>query len=142
MTDREFRRLKRIELIEIIYQLQSELEEKNKELEDRRIRIEKAGSIAEAAVAVHGLMEAAQKTADQYVASVKDEIQEEKMRMQKEAETAADEILEKAKTEAAQILAEAKQTAEQMVTTARHTIDAEAEPKNQVMDETRKTEGE
>lgn len=36
MTDREFRKLKRIELIEIIYQLQTELEDTKKKVEDKQ----------------------------------------------------------------------------------------------------------
>ena len=57
MTDKEFKRLTRSQLIDIIYQLQLNEEKlldqtkKLKEaLDDKRIRMEKAGSIAEAAI--------------------------------------------------------------------------------------------
>ncbi len=53
MTDKEFRRLKRSQLIDIIYHLEKEMEEQKKtiedlqkQLEDRTIRIQNAGSIA------------------------------------------------------------------------------------------------
>lgn len=51
MTDKEFRRLKRSQLIDIIYHLKKEIEEQKKtiedlqkQLEDRTIRIQNAGS--------------------------------------------------------------------------------------------------
>ena len=56
MTDKEFKKLSRAQLIDIIYQFQlqvDELEERNKALEkaleDKRIRIDNAGNLAEAA---------------------------------------------------------------------------------------------
>ena len=61
MTDKEFRHLRRADLIDIIYELQSnevQLQEEIKELKtqlaDKRLKIAKAGSIAEAAVSLNG----------------------------------------------------------------------------------------
>ena len=77
MDDKEFRKLKREDLIEIIYQyqrreqrMQQELESLRTQLEDRNIRVQKAGSIAEAALALNGVFEAAQKAADQYLLTI------------------------------------------------------------------------
>ena len=57
MTDKEFKRLSRAEMIDIIYQFQlqvDELTEKNQKLErelaDKRLRLQNAGNIAEAAL--------------------------------------------------------------------------------------------
>lgn len=57
MTDKEFKRLSRAQLIEIIYQLQLELDKENeekqaleRELADKRLRLSNAGNIAEAAL--------------------------------------------------------------------------------------------
>ena len=68
MTDRQLRHLRREELIDIIYTLQLRQEQLQKEnaalraeLETRQLRVEKAGSLAEAALAVSGVLEAAQK---------------------------------------------------------------------------------
>ena len=54
MTDKEFKRLSRAQLIEIIYQLQLEIDKLNEEkqelenqLADKRLRLNKAGNIAE-----------------------------------------------------------------------------------------------
>ena len=71
MTDKEFRRLSREELVEIIYELQrseSALREENDQLRaklaDRSLKMEKAGSLAEASLALNGVFEAAQAAAD------------------------------------------------------------------------------
>ena len=79
MDDKEFRKLRREDLIEIIYQYQrrdqkltQENEMLRRQLEDRRIRLQKAGSIAEAAMALSGVFEAAQKAADLYLQSLQD----------------------------------------------------------------------
>lgn len=81
MTDKELRRLGRPELIEIIYQLEKSQEESRQEiarlqarLQDRTLRLSEAGSIAQAALQVNGVMEAAQAAADQYtlIANPKD----------------------------------------------------------------------
>lgn len=51
--------------------LEKELEEARAELEDRRIQIENSGSIAEAALKLNGIFEAAQAAADQYLENIK-----------------------------------------------------------------------
>ncbi len=78
MTSRELRKMNRADLIEIIYQYQKkeqELLQENAELrqqlEDRQIQMKNAGSIAEAALALNEVFEAAQSAADQYLQSVK-----------------------------------------------------------------------
>lgn len=65
MTDKEFKRLKRADLIEIIYRLQENEEtyrERISELEtqlgEKRTKLEKAGSIAEAAISLSNVFEA------------------------------------------------------------------------------------
>lgn len=80
MTDQkaDMRRLRRSDLIDIIYELQKEinaLEVKNeqliKELQRKEIVLENTGSIAEAALVLNGVFEAAQKAAEQYLESIK-----------------------------------------------------------------------
>lgn len=108
MTDKEFKRLSRSQLIDIIYQLQlkqNELEEENRKLKaevgDKRIRLREAGNIAEAALAMHNVMQSAQDAADQYL--------EEIRAMKQETAENCNRILEKAKQEAAAIVARANQ---------------------------------
>ena len=108
MTDKEFKRLSRSQLIDIIYQLQlkqNELEEENRKLKaevgDKRIRLREAGNIAEASLAMHNVMQSAQDAANQYL--------EEIRAMKKETAENCNRILEKAKQEAAAIVARANQ---------------------------------
>ena len=63
--------------MDIIYTLQLQqqrLKEENASLraalDSRRLQVEKAGSLAEAALAVSGVLEAAQQAADVYLASL------------------------------------------------------------------------
>ena len=78
MTDKEFKRLSRADLIDIIYALQrqkeaaeAQAEQLRQRLDEKEIRIAKAGSIAEAALQINGIFEAAQAAADQYLTSVR-----------------------------------------------------------------------
>lgn len=107
MTDKEFKRLSRAQLIEIIYQLQLQvdaLEERNKaletSLEDKRLRIENAGNIAEAALVVNDWFQTAQNAADQYLAEIK--------ALYAEAETQRQKILADAQAEARELVANAQ----------------------------------
>lgn len=107
MTDREFKRLSRAQLIDIIYQLQLQVEElnqKNQELEkalaDKRFRISNAGNLAEAALEITGCFRSAQNAAEQYINEIKI--------MREETETEREKILAQARVEAEKILNAAK----------------------------------
>ena len=102
MTDKEFKRLSRAQLIDIIYQLQLKQEELtadneklSKALADKRLRVSKAGNIAEAAMELHNVMQAAQDAAEHYLNEIK-------IRANNEYQ----QILKNAKTEAAAIIAQ------------------------------------
>ena len=78
MTDKEFKRLRRSDLIEILYEYQKrekalseEIASLKAELESRDLKIRNAGSIAEAVVKLNELFETAQKTADDYIEQVR-----------------------------------------------------------------------
>lgn len=78
MTTRELKKLSRGELLEMLLmqtkrveKLEAELEETKKQLEDRNIKIAKAGSIAEASLQLNGVFDAAQSAADQYLENIK-----------------------------------------------------------------------
>jgi hypothetical protein len=77
MTDKEMKKLKRTELLEMLLEqtrrveaLEAELAQKNAELESKRIIIQNAGSIAEAALSLNGVFESAQKAVDQYIYNI------------------------------------------------------------------------
>lgn len=85
MRERPIRKMNREELLEMliqyteineklearIAQLENKLTETEKRLEERTIAIANAGSIAEAAMQLNGVFDAAQKAADQYLQSIR-----------------------------------------------------------------------
>lgn len=77
MMNKELRKLSRRELVDLIYQMKRNEEQMQAEiatlqaaLEDKRLRIATAGSVAEAAVSITELLTAAQKTADLYLQEI------------------------------------------------------------------------
>lgn len=107
MTDKEFKRLNKAQLIDIIYQLQlqiDELTERNQALEnalaDKRLRINNAGNLAEAALEINESFRSAQNAAEQYLNEIKE--------MREETEAERTKILEQAREEASSIVANAK----------------------------------
>jgi glutathione S-transferase len=88
MGELKLRKLKRTQLLEMLLEEKKEndrLRERVTELEqklaDRRIELDEAGSIAEAALRLNRIFEAAQEAAQQYLDNVKDlhEHQEERI---------------------------------------------------------------
>lgn len=78
MTDRELKKLSRAELLELLLEesrenerLRGQLKKAKELLASKTIKIENAGSIAEAALALNNVFEAAQKAADQYLENVR-----------------------------------------------------------------------
>ena len=80
MNEKDFRKLKRVELYEImlaqaeeIDDLRNQLTAAKKELENKRIDIQQSGSIAEASLKLTNVFEEAQKAADLYLSNIKRE---------------------------------------------------------------------
>lgn len=78
MTDKDLKRLRRDELLEMLIaqskrteQLERELDEARAALQSRDIFLEEAGSIAEAALRINGVFEAAQAAAQQYLDNIR-----------------------------------------------------------------------
>ena len=112
MTDKEFRKLKRGDLIAIIYEYQkkqdeltAEVEELKQQLASREVKLSKAGSIAEAVVGMNELFETAQRTADEYIEKIKQSAEE--------AEKKAAEIISEAEKKAKSITEEAEKKAKE-----------------------------
>lgn len=87
MTDRELRKLNRRELLELLIEQERELEhlqemlrEAEERTQSREIQISEAGSIAEAALMLNGVFEAAQAAADQYLDNLRRAEQPAEMR--------------------------------------------------------------
>ena len=111
MTDQELRRLSRADLIDLIYTLQQQKEQAEQQLaqaqaqlQDRQLRLANAGSIAEAALSLNGVFDAAQ-AADQYLQAVRTsaaETQAQKEQILVDAERQAKEIVDTAERQAAE----------------------------------------
>ena len=128
MTDKDLRRLSRAELLDILYEQRKRYEDSlaenqalRQQLEDRTLRIASAGSIAEAAIQVNGVFEAAQAAADQYLASVKAATAE---MVQKTDEAQRQTILQDAKQQAGQIVQDAQAQADRILAEAGAQVDA------------------
>ena len=109
MTDKEFKRLSRAQLIDIIYQLQLQIDKLNEEkqlleeeLTDKRLRLSNAGNIADAAVEINNCFRSAQNAAEQYLNEIK--------AIREETEAERQRILTEAQAEAAAIIAGAQKT--------------------------------
>ena len=112
MFHKELKKLSRRELVDIIYQLKkNDLEKQEKidaleqALQEKRIRISLAGSIAEAATDLTQIFAKAQETADIYlqeIAAMKEDTQKE-----------CDEMIRQAQLRALQILAAAEGTSQE-----------------------------
>ena len=77
MTEKELKKLIRIDLLEMLLEqsqeverLNTELEEAQNKLKDRKIELEEAGSIAEAALRLNGIFDMAQVAAGQYLENI------------------------------------------------------------------------
>ena len=107
MISKELKKLNRRELVDIIYQLkknEEQLKEKiaslEADLQDKRIHLSVAGSIAEAATDITGIFSVAQSAADMYlseIASMKEDTGRECAKMIEEAEKKVESTMAKGK---------------------------------------------
>lgn len=115
MDNTDLKKLGRRELLEILVAQGEELEatktklaEAEAALQEKTIAINEAGSIAEAALKLNGVFEAAQNSCQQYIANIIQLNQRQKTictQMEEEASAKADQILAEA-SEKARLLAE------------------------------------
>ena len=106
MTERELKRLSRSDLVEMLMEqttrvreLEDQLEDANRILERRDIAIDEAGSIAEAALKLNGVFEAAQAAGEQYLENIRTLSERQEAlcaRREEESMKRAEKILEKA----------------------------------------------
>lgn len=129
MTDRELRKLKRADLLSImleqsreIEQLRQKLNTAEASLRDRTIKIEQAGSIAEASLQLSGVFEAAQLACQQYtqnIAQLSQKQDEICAQREKESRAQAEQILADAKKQAAEQQREAEKKCAEMLASAK-----------------------
>ena len=78
MVEKQLKNLSRAELLEILLEqgkenerLQDRIQKLEQKLQERMLNINKAGSIAEAALALHGVFEAAEASCLQYTENIR-----------------------------------------------------------------------
>ena len=117
MTNKELKRLSRKELLEMLIEqsreterLQKRLDEDEKKLKDRSLLVGEAGTLAEAAIVVNGVFEAADAAAKQYLENI--------AKRSAPANAGGEELLPKAREKADAIVAEAGKKADAIVAEA------------------------
>ena len=113
MISQDLKRLSRRELVDIIYQLKTreqellkEIESLKTQLEDKRIRLSAAGSIADAAMYITNIFSVTQTAADLYLQEISS--------MKEETEKECANKIEWAEQKAKEIFAENKKKAEDL----------------------------
>ena len=128
MTERELRRLSRTDLLELLLaqrkeneQMRCLLDQTQAQLTDRTIKINNAGSIAEASLQLSGIFEAAQDSCQYYLENIRQLSERQNtVCQQKEAETQekCDRMAAEAEQRVYRMEAEAKEKCDRMVTEA------------------------
>ena len=121
MTDKELKKLSRAELLEMLIEqskradeLQAKLDKAEEELNSRQLKVDEAGSIAEAAIKVSGIFDAAQQASARYLESI------EVLASQKERDALrAQQILEETQTKCAAMWEETQNQCKKMVEKAK-----------------------
>ena len=145
MEQKDLKKLGRKELLELLLiqtrrteelekkveEVTAECEEKiakmQEKLDDRSLTVEKAGSIAEAAMKVNTVFEDAQRAADDYIANIKARLFTTEERILKAETESAAKIAraeQESKRKCDRMLAETTQTCEDMVTIAKEKADS------------------
>lgn len=121
MTDEELRKLKRADLLELLVAqgkeneaLQEKLRQAEAALWDRQIQLDEAGNIAEAALRLSGVFEAAQKASDQYLENIRkmhEETESRCARLEETSRARAEQLEQESKAQAERLVAEAEEKA-------------------------------
>lgn len=74
MTTKELRRLSRRQLLQMLIGQMEENQRLRRKLEDRKLVMEESGSLAEAALRISGVFEAADRAAQIYLESVEGDL--------------------------------------------------------------------
>lgn len=117
MTNKELRKLRRTELLEILIaqgkeqdRLKQQLEATEETLRGRELAIEESGSLADAAIRLNDVMGAAQRAVDLYTENVK--------RVMDQQQQESDKALSDAQAHAAQLVSDAEKRVRTMMESA------------------------
>lgn len=125
MVEKELKRLKKLDLLELLIaqsreneQLKAQLEEAKAQLSRRQLELEQAGSIAEAALQVNGIFQAAQDAADQYLENIRHRSEQQDeicARREQESQEQADRLLAETKAKCKAMKHEVKERCQQLI---------------------------
>ncbi len=133
MASKQLKKFSRVELVDIIYELQKQNEEYAAQIEELESKagsgsanIEGSDSVADTSAQITSILQAAQEAADKYLQSVKDANSQAgnvvSLQSESAASIAAEEELVAAKEEAAQLAAEAQKKLDAANVKAEHII--------------------
>lgn len=138
MTERELKKLSRADLIEMLLvlskenaQLRSTLALAEEQLADRIIKTESVGSLAEAALALNGVFEAAQAASEQYLYNIRLRSEQQNQinaRLELETREKCERMLQAAKQQADEYLKEANSKCRKFSDTYSCQVDLTGEP--------------
>lgn len=122
MTNKELRKLRRSELLELMVMLSKEneklheqIEFMNMQLDNRIIQLHDVGSIAEASIKISSVFEIAQDAADQYLENIR--------RLNDEAQIISDGLIEKARKKCVEMEAEVQQDVDRKWSSLKERLD-------------------
>lgn len=123
MTEQELKKLRRSDLLELLLdvtrekeQLQQELEQVRAQLNSKTIAIASAGSLAEAALQLNGVLEAAQNACEQYTWNIRQRSSQQEAicdQMERETQERCDKMERETQKRCDQMLRQAKEDAEE-----------------------------
>lgn len=116
MTDRELKKLNRQDLLEILVEQQKQIDELEREVhalqlqqKDQMLEVEEAGSLAEAALRLNHVFEAAQEASQMYQKNIRKRADDEAQAILAEAKEQVNALIEETKQRCMTIEANAKQ---------------------------------
>lgn len=143
-TKNGYRHLSRRELLELLIEeserteeLEKQLQEAKQKLSQREIKLYEAGSIAEAALELSGVFEAAQEACAMYIENIQSlRTRQENLNTEREAASkrAAERILFEAERHAQEIEAEACSRCQEMLRLANEKIEGAECPESEAVD--------
>lgn len=134
MTERELKKLGRGDLLEMLLELskendklREELAQTQEQLASRTIEIENAGSLAEAALQLNGIFEAAQAACEQYRQNIEERSTNQKQiceQMENESKEKCERMEQKTREECQLMELKAKEECDRMLGEAKQQADA------------------
>lgn len=133
ITDADLRRLKRGDLLEMLLasskenqRLEAQVQQLNEQLHSREIMIENSGSMAEAALQLNGVFEAAQNAATQYLENIQmrsSKLDEMCARRERESQLQAQQLLQRTEEQCRLLERQTKATCDAMMSNAKAEVE-------------------